>query len=333
MNATGMSRMKTVGKVLAGLEPKTHNALVAALSPRASPVERWGTDLSPYPAVVAARIESLQTGDLVVTSSGAGISWVGNALQVLTDSTWNHVAMVVRGYMTADTEEEQAKHGDAIVHSAQPKRFAKHRDRTPFHFHVDCDKGSPHLFEASGEGVHIYPNIHDRLLSSQAYEEYTTVAVRALTGLDEWKTPENATRLEEWIAKIRGTEFEAEAPLHALFTADAGDLDSMHCAEMTTATLQHMGLLSRRLDSEWTLNFDVTRSPRRRQRDHQVEGTRDAGQPTIPVGVVVAVAVSCRFADRFALLLHVALQYICHALEPRLVVPEQLDELLRQRIQ
>ena len=76
MNATGMSRMKTVGKVLAGLEPKTHNALVAALSPRASPVERWGTDLSPYPAVVAARIESLQTGDLVVTSSGAGISWV-----------------------------------------------------------------------------------------------------------------------------------------------------------------------------------------------------------------------------------------------------------------
>ena len=92
-----------------------------------------------------------------------------------------------------------------------------------------------------------YPNIQDRLLSSQAYEEYTTVAVRALTGLDEWKTPENATKLEEWIAKIRGTEFEAEAPLHALFTADAGDLDSMHCAEMTTATLQHMGLLSSRL--------------------------------------------------------------------------------------
>ena len=73
------------------------------------------------------------------------------------------------------------------------------------------------------------------------------MAVRALTGLDEWKTPENATKLEEWIAKVRGTEFEAEAPLHALFTADAGDLDSMHCAEMTTATLQHMGLLSSRL--------------------------------------------------------------------------------------
>ena len=106
--------------------------------------------------------------------------------------------------------------------------------------------GTPHLLEASGEGVHIYPNIHDRLLSSQAYEEYATVAVRALTGVSRG-SPENATRLEEWIAKIRGTEFEAEAPLHALFTADAGDLDSMHCAEMTTATLQHMGLLSSRL--------------------------------------------------------------------------------------
>ena len=127
--------------------------------------------------------------------------------------------------------------------------------------------GTPHLLEASGEGVHIYPNIHDRLLSSQAYEEYATVAVRALTGVSRG-SPENATRLEEWIAKVRGTEFEAEAPLHALFTADAGDLDSMHCAEMTTATLQHMGLLSRRLDSEWTLNFDVTRSPRRRRRGH-----------------------------------------------------------------
>ena len=242
MNATGMSRMKTVGKVLAGLEPKTHNALVAALSPRASPVERWGTDLSPYPAVVAARIESLQTGDLVVTSSGAGISWVGNALQVLTDSTWNHVAMVVRGYMTADTEEEQAKHGDAIVHSAQPKRFAKHRDRTPFHFHVDCDQGSPHLFEASGEGVHIYTDIEEQLLRSKAYEEYTTVAVRALNGVD--RTPEAMRELEDWIARARGTEFEKEAPLHSLFDDSAGDIDSMHCAELTTATLQAMGLIS-----------------------------------------------------------------------------------------
>ena len=114
------------------------------------------------------------------------------------------------------------------------------------------------------------------------------MAVRALTGLDEWKTPEHATRLEEWIAKIRGTEFEAEAPLHALFTADAGDLDSMHCAEMTTATLQHMGLLSRRLDSEWTLNFDVTRSPRRRRR----------GQGNfVPHRLVAGTAPPCAYAD------------------------------------
>jgi hypothetical protein len=297
MNASGLARMRVVGKALAGLDPKTHNAMVAALSKRAAPYERWGPNLSPYPDVVRARIDALQTGDLVLCSSGAG-KWVGNAIQVLTDSTWNHVAMVVRGHMTFDEETDQAPHGDDIARHSDVKRFAKHRDRTPYHFHVEvapCVKislhaieqtqlrdnitsistqvdegtcGTPHLLEASGEGVHIYPNIQDRLLSSQAYEEYTTVAVRALTGLDEWKTPEHATRLEEWIAKIRGTEFEAEAPLHALFTADAGDLDSMHCAEMTTATLQHMGLLSRRLVSEWTLNFDVTRSPRRRRRDH-----------------------------------------------------------------
>ena len=40
---------------------------------------------------------------------------------------------------------------------------------------------------------------------------------------------------------------EPQAKLHKLFSADAGDLDSMHCAEMTTATLQHMGLISSRL--------------------------------------------------------------------------------------
>jgi hypothetical protein len=271
MNASGLARMRVVGKALAGLDPKTHNAMVAALSKRAAPYERWGPNLSPYPDVVRARIDALQTGDLVLCSSGAG-KWVGNAIQVLTDSTWNHVAMVVRGHMTFDEEADQAPHGDDISRHSDVKRFAKHRDRTPYHFHVervDGTCGAPHLLEASGEGVHIYPNIHDRhasasfclrpctpsprlknatrrLLSSQAYEEYTTVAVRALTGVSRG-SPENATRLEEWIAKIRGTEFEAEAPLHALFTADAGDLDSMHCAEMTTATLQHMGLLSSRL--------------------------------------------------------------------------------------
>ena len=106
------------------------------------------------------------------------------------------------------------------------------------------------------------------------------MAVRALTGVS--RTSDDATRLEEWIAKIRGTEFEAEAPLHALFTADAGDLDSMHCAEMTTATLQHMGLLSRRLDSEWTLNFDVTRSPRRAL--HAITLTRRHAQGLRPEG-------------------------------------------------
>ena len=105
--------MRVVGKALAGLDPKTHNAMVAALSKRAAPYERWGPNLSPYPDVVRARIDALQTGDLVLCSSGAG-KWVGNAIQVLTDSTWNHVAMVVRGHMTFDEEADQAPHGDDL---------------------------------------------------------------------------------------------------------------------------------------------------------------------------------------------------------------------------
>ena len=105
--------MRVVGKALAGLDPKTHNAMVAALSKRAAPYERWGPNLSPYPDVVRARIDALQTGDLVLCSSGAGM-WVGNAIQVITDSTWNHVAMVVRGHMTFDEEADQAPHGDDL---------------------------------------------------------------------------------------------------------------------------------------------------------------------------------------------------------------------------
>ena len=82
MNPSGLARMRVVGKALAGLDPKTHNAMVAALSKRAAPYERWGPNLSPYPDVVRARIDALQTGDLVLCSSGAG-KWVGNAIQVL----------------------------------------------------------------------------------------------------------------------------------------------------------------------------------------------------------------------------------------------------------
>ena len=141
MNPSGLARMRVVGKALAGLDPKTHNAMVAALSKRAAPYERWGPNLSPYPDVVRARIDALQTGDLVLCSSGPAMSWVGNAIQVITDSTWNHVAMVVRGHMTFDEEADQAPHGDDISRHSDVKRFAKHRDRTPYHFHVEARRG------------------------------------------------------------------------------------------------------------------------------------------------------------------------------------------------
>lgn len=250
MNTLGMARMRTVGRVLNSMDRKASNQLVAALSKRASPVSQWGPDLSRYPDVVRARINSLQTGDLVLTSTRVG-SWVGNTVQVLTDSTWNHVAIVVRGHMTDETEADMAPHGDA-VHRSNPKRFAKHVDRTPFHFHVDCEPGTPHLFEASGQGVHIYNDLHAQLLNSAAYTEYSTVAVRALQdfSLDE----ETGKRLEDFIARSRGVEFEADAPLHDLFSEKAANVDSMHCAQHVTATLQALGLIS---------NISL-RAPRRR---------------------------------------------------------------------
>ena len=49
MNPSGLARMRVVGKALAGLDPKTHNAMVAALSKRAAPYERWGPNLQPLP--------------------------------------------------------------------------------------------------------------------------------------------------------------------------------------------------------------------------------------------------------------------------------------------
>ena len=157
MNPTGLARMRVVGKALAGLDPKTHNAMVAALSKRAAPYERWGPNLSPYPDVVRARIDALQTGDLVLCSSGPAMSWVGNAIQVITDSTWNHVAMVVRGHMTFEEETDQAPHGDDISRHSDVKRFAKHRDRTPYHFHVEVHACADIKYMLDGVEVH-YPN-------------------------------------------------------------------------------------------------------------------------------------------------------------------------------
>ena len=237
MDAAAVQRMAVVGDVLSKLDPTTHNAMVAALSKRAAPYDRWGPNLSKYPATVDVRIDALRTGDLVLCSSGPAMSWVGNAIQVLTDSTWNHVALVVRGRLTDVEEEDQSFHGDG----ANPKRWAKHKRRDPRHFHV-CESGKPHLLEASGEGVHIY-DLRHRLLEDPAYDEYATVAVRSLGDAGRL-SPE---RLEAWIAKVRGTEFEKEAPFHALFTEAASDCRSMHCAEFVTATYQHLGLVPRHL--------------------------------------------------------------------------------------
>ena len=241
--AAGIGRMRAVGSVLASLPRLEHNKLVAALSRRAGPVSQWGPVLSDLPGVVEARLSSLQTGDLVLTSTRVG-SWVGNTVQVLTDSTWNHVAIVIRGELTATREaDEHDTRYDHLKKSYVP--------RSEWHFRV-CDDGAPHLFEASWQGVHVYPNtvdahgaargrIHDRLLHDAAYDEYSTIAVRALQGVA--RTPEMYRRLEAWIQHSRGTAFESKTPLHNLFSEEAGGVESMHCAELTTETLKVLGLI------------------------------------------------------------------------------------------
>ena len=70
MDASSVERMKVVGDVLSKLDQKTHNAMVGVLSKRAAPYDRWGPNLSKYPATVAVRLDALSTGDLVLCSSG-----------------------------------------------------------------------------------------------------------------------------------------------------------------------------------------------------------------------------------------------------------------------
>jgi hypothetical protein len=61
----------------------------------------------------------------------------------------------------------------------------------------------------SGTGaVHVYPSVYGRLFEDEAYDEYSTIAVRALQGID--RTSEYMEKLEDWIRRTRGTAFEAE---------------------------------------------------------------------------------------------------------------------------
>ncbi len=254
MTKAGIGRMRAIGSVLARLPRTEHNRLVAAASRRAAPLTQWGPVLAAYPEVVAARLQSLQTGDLVLTSTRVG-SWVGNTVQVLTDSTWNHVAIVVRGRITPEQEEDVHDVSYRDLPAAMIRRPStlkkQYQKRTPWHFEVD-DAGAPHLFEASWQGVHIYPasldddgvedgTIHDRLFVDPAYDEYSTIAVRALQGLE--RTPAMLRELERWIASTRGTAFEANAPLHNLFSDMSEGVASMHCAELTTETLKVLGIV------------------------------------------------------------------------------------------
>ena len=84
MSAQAATRMRAAGSVLSGLPRDEHNTLVGALAKRAAPVSQWGAVLADDN--VEKRVASLRTGDLVLTSTRA-MSWVGNTVQILTDST------------------------------------------------------------------------------------------------------------------------------------------------------------------------------------------------------------------------------------------------------
>lgn len=244
MNAVGMARMQAVGGVLAKLSRHEHNALVAALSPRAAPVEKWGPVLAKYPDVVRARLAACQTGDLILTSTRVG-SWVGNVVQVVTDSTWDHVAIVVRGHLTDEVEPDvhpEVELGKKGTVSAMVK--PQYYERRPNHFRVDSNS-PPALLECTYQGVHIYDDLYGRLLEDKHYDIYSTVAVRALQGVQNAPLPqEYSDKLEAWIAKSRGTIYEADAPLHQLFSEKAGGLDAMHCSELVTEALKQLSLVS-----------------------------------------------------------------------------------------
>ena len=182
MNPSGLARMRVVGKALAGLDPKTHNAMVAALSKRAAPYERWGPPEPVSRRARAHRCAADRRPGVVLVRAGDVVG--GQCHPGDPDSTWNHVAMVVRGHMTFDEENDGRRTATTlqIIPTSRGSQSIGTGRRTISTSNREGDVRHAALLEASGEGVHIYPNIQDRLLSSQAYEEYTTVAVRALTG-------------------------------------------------------------------------------------------------------------------------------------------------------
>ena len=198
MNARGVARMRALSSVLKALPKAEHNKLVAVASPRAAPIEQWGPVLSDYPEVVRARIRSLQTGDLVLFSTKVGV-WSGNVIQFISNSPWNHVAVVVRGEMTL--EEEQDQHVPGYCHLKK-----MYVPRGQYKFRVD-NEGTPHLLEASWHGVHLYPDLENRLVEHANYEGYSTIALRALQGVD--RTDPYMQRIEKFVSRVRGTAYEA----------------------------------------------------------------------------------------------------------------------------
>lgn len=245
MNAVGFARMRAIGSILKGLPRDQHNNLLFAISPRAAPVAQWGPNYSMYPDVVRARINSLQTGDLVVCSSCAG-NWAGNNNQVLTNSPWDHVAIVIRGRLSEKPDEEVKE----VDLSDMPPSLKKHYvPRTPYHFHVE-DDGTPHLLENGWIGTHIHADVHDRIFNSPGYAGYSTVAIRSLQGIDRTETYGTYLKaLEGWVRDVRGTHYESQSDMYNLFSAASDGKESLHCAELVTEALKKLEMISPRFPS------------------------------------------------------------------------------------
>merc|ERR1711941_239778 len=100
------------------------------------------------------------------------------------------------------------------------------------------------LFEATGDGVHVY-NLVGRLRDDpKMNKRYVTIALRKLVCQ---RTPEMLDAIDDAIAEFRGLPFEQdrEALQKALLRKRGSrDVSSIYCAELTAECLQAIGVLS-----------------------------------------------------------------------------------------
>ena len=54
-------------------------------------------------------------------------------------------------------------------------------------------------------------------------------------------------KIEDLIARVRGTAYESNKSMHDVFDDQSASTDTMHCAELVSETLKELDLISKRL--------------------------------------------------------------------------------------